>query len=57
MVDRSNTIDEAIAYVWDIPDMVLEPFEKERLVATLLKHTGILLPLADTMAIYTLCHA
>ena len=39
MVDKPSSVDEAIAYVWDVPDTVLEPSEKQRLVTLLAEKT------------------
>ena len=39
MVKKPSTIDEAIAYVWDIPDMVIGPADKQSLVAALAEKT------------------
>lgn len=35
MVDRPDTVDKAIAYIWNLPDTVLEPSEKESLAVLL----------------------
>lgn len=39
MVNKPSTVDEAIAYVWDVPDTVLEPSEKQSLNALLAEKT------------------
>ncbi|KAL3158838.1 hypothetical protein ABBQ32_011563 [Trebouxia sp. C0010 RCD-2024] len=39
MVNKPSTVDEAIAYVWDLPDSVLEPSEKQSLAAALAEKT------------------
>ncbi len=40
MATIPSTVDEAIAYVWDTSDTVLEPSEKQSLVATLAQQTN-----------------
>ena len=39
MVNKPSTVDEAIAYVWDLPDSVLEPSEKQSLAVALAEKT------------------
>lgn len=39
MVDKPSTADEAIAYVWDLPNTILEPSEKQSLAAALAEKT------------------
>ena len=39
MVGKPSTVDEAIAYVWDIPDTVIGPADKQSLVAALAEKT------------------
>ncbi|KAL3150579.1 hypothetical protein ABBQ32_000389 [Trebouxia sp. C0010 RCD-2024] len=39
MVNKPSTVDEPIAYVWDLPESVLEPSEKQSLVAALAEKT------------------
>ena len=35
MVKKPSTVDEAIAYVWDVPDTVIGPADKQSLAAAL----------------------
>lgn len=39
MVNKPSTVVYAIAYIWDLPDAILEPSEKQRLAAALAKET------------------
>ncbi|DBB01776.1 TPA: hypothetical protein ACH3X1_000393 [Trebouxia sp. C0004] len=39
MVNKPSTVDEAIAYIWDLPDTVLKPSEKHSLTALLAEKT------------------
>ena len=39
MVEKPSTIDEAIAYVWDVPNTVIGPADKQSLVAALAEKT------------------
>jgi len=39
MVEKPSTVDEAIAYVWDVPDTVIGPADKQRLAAALAEKT------------------
>ena len=39
MVEKPSTVDEAIAYVWDIPDTVIGPADKQSLAAALAEKT------------------
>lgn len=39
MASRPSSVDEAIKYVWDLPDSVLKPLDKQRIVATLADKT------------------
>ena len=39
MVNKPSTVDEAIAYIWDLPDTILEPSEKHSLAAALAQKT------------------
>ena len=39
MVEKPSTADEAIAYVWDVPDTVIGPADKQRLAAALAEKT------------------
>ena len=39
MVEKPSTIDEAIAYVWDVPDTVIGPADKQSLAAALAEKT------------------
>lgn len=39
MSSRPSTVDEAIKYVWDLPDSVLKPSDKQSIVATLADKT------------------
>ena len=39
MVDKPSTVDDAIAYVWAVPDTVIGAADKQRLVAALTEKT------------------
>ena len=39
MVNKPSTVDEAIAYIWDFPETILEPSEKQSLAAALAQKT------------------
>ena len=39
MVEKPSTVDEAIAYVWDVSDMVIRPADKQSLAAALAEKT------------------
>lgn len=39
MVEKPSTVDEAIAYVWDVPDTVIGLADKQRLAAALAEKT------------------
>ena len=39
MVNKPSTVDEAIAYIWDVPDTVLELSKKQSLNALLAEKT------------------
>ena len=39
MVEKPSTVDEAIAYVWDVSDMVIGPADKQSLAAALAEKT------------------
>ena len=39
MVEKPSTVDEAIAYVWHVPDTVIGPADKQRLAAALAEKT------------------
>ena len=39
MVKKPSTVDEAIAYVWDVPDTVIGPADKQSLAAALAEKT------------------
>ena len=39
MVEKPSTVDEAIAYVWDVPDTVIGPADKQCLAAALAEKT------------------
>ncbi len=39
MVEKPSTVDEAIAYVWDVPDTVIELADKQSLAAALAEKT------------------
>ena len=39
MVNKPSSVDEAIAYVWDVPDTVLEPSKKQSLITQLPEKT------------------
>ena len=39
MVEKPRTVDEAIAYVWDVPDTVIGPADKQSLAAVLPEKT------------------
>ena len=39
MVEKPSTVDEAIAYVWDVPDTVIGPADKQSLAAALAEKT------------------
>ena len=39
MVEKPSTVDKAIAYVWDIPDTVIGPADKQSLTAALAEKT------------------
>ena len=39
MVNKPSTFDEAIAYIWDLPDIILEVSEKQSLAAVLAEKT------------------
>ena len=39
MVNKPSTVDEAIAYIWHLPDTVLKPSEKHSLTALLAEKT------------------
>ena len=39
MVEKPSTVDEAIAYVWDVSDTVIGPADKQRLAAALAERT------------------
>ena len=39
MVNKPSTVDEALAYVWELPNTVLEPSEKQSLTAALAEET------------------
>ena len=39
MVEKPSTVDEAIAYVWDVSDMAIGPADKQSLAAALAEKT------------------
>ena len=39
MVEKPSTVDEAIAYVWDVSDTVIGPADKQSLAAALAEKT------------------
>lgn len=39
MVEKPSTVDEAIAYVWAVPDMMIGPADKQSLAAALAEKT------------------
>ena len=39
LVEKPSTVDEAIAYVWDVPDTVIGPADKQSLAAALAEKT------------------
>lgn len=39
MADKPSTVDEAIDYVWNLPNTVLEPSEKQSLAVVLAEKT------------------
>ena len=39
MCEKPSTVDEAIAYVWDVPDTVIGPADKQSLAAALAEKT------------------
>ena len=41
MVGKPSTVDEAIAYVWDVPDAVIRPADKQKLAAALAEKTDV----------------